>query len=97
MTIPLLTHTQYLQLLKTHDWEYAHSEDRRVYQKGKAERALLEVAQPIYDKVGHLWNKRASPDNRLFWYRHANCGNILFSGWRCPTCVELMKQRDKSS
>lgn len=54
----------YIRLLREHDWEFQHSDDFRVYNRGKAERAELELRARDLDPDFRLWNLYATKDNK---------------------------------
>lgn len=66
LTTPTLTPAEradhmrrYLELLKSHDWEYEQSDDSRVWRKGRLEwRVLLEMRTALDPDAG-IWNSHA--------------------------------------
>jgi IS1 family transposase len=55
---------QYVSRLKAHDWSYEMTDDGRVYQRGRAERAALNAKQKVIDPDFAIWNQHCPPDYR---------------------------------
>lgn len=48
---------RYQRLLATHDWKYEHSDDHRVWQRGRTERAVLQALAQQLDPERKLWEE----------------------------------------
>jgi len=57
--------TEYIQLLKQHDWLYEYSDDHRVWKYGAEERAKLLRMQEELDPRAVTWNAFAPPRWRI--------------------------------
>jgi hypothetical protein len=51
-----IQHDCYQRLLNAHDWQFAHSDDHRVYELGRAQRRELELARRELDPNYTIWN-----------------------------------------
>ena len=51
--------------LLTHDWQYEHSDDFRVYSLGSTERRYLREMQKEVDADGKIWNEYAPKDQQI--------------------------------
>lgn len=50
---------RYERLLATHDWTYEYSDDHSVWQRGRAERAVLQALAQQLDPERKLWQEYA--------------------------------------
>jgi hypothetical protein len=50
---------RYERLLATHDWTYEYSDDHSVWQRGRAERAVLQALAQQLDPEHKLWQEYA--------------------------------------
>ena len=50
---------RYQRLLATHDWTYGHSDDHSVWQRGRTERARLNMMAAQLDPDRKLWDEYA--------------------------------------
>lgn len=84
--IDSLQMAEYVELLNKHDWFFAYSDDRRVYERGQKERSTLIAKQLHIDANFEIWNKHAPSEFRKV-KMPAMCKTIMHgSESECSTC-----------
>jgi hypothetical protein len=58
---------EYLELLKSHDWQFEHTDDQQVWRKGAEELRKLWRLRSEVDPNGTLWNSYAPVKYRVAW------------------------------
>ena len=55
---------RYIEMLKDHDWDFAHSDDARVWRHGRLAQECLDYLQRELDPSYAIWNEHCPEAHR---------------------------------